>query len=83
MKSLPPSTTLSYKKGNSINFGLDFGYFFSRVAGISVGAGYGSYSTELSLDSCSIKFQTTDSENESYEMRITGKSISENQKFLF
>ncbi|MCX6327498.1 MAG: outer membrane beta-barrel protein [Bacteroidia bacterium] len=77
------SSTLSYKKGNSINFGFDFGYFFSKVAGINVGVSYGSYSTELSLDSCSIKFQTTDSEDESYEMRILGKSIIENQKISF
>jgi hypothetical protein len=74
---------LSYKKGNSLNFGLDFGYFFSKMAGIDIGLGYGSYSTELSLDSCSIKYQTTDSENESYEMRIRGTSIVENQKISF
>lgn len=74
------STSLSSKKGNSINFELEIGYFFSNIVGLSVGAGYGSYSAELSLDSYAVNFADTDSESEAYEMQITGKSIVENQK---
>ena len=77
------TSVLNYKKGTSVNFALDGAYFFSRIAGINIGAGFGSYSTKLSMDSYSIKFQTVDSENESYEMRISGTSIVENQKISF
>ena len=77
------SNALNYKKGTSFNFALDGGYFFSKIAGISIGAGFGTYSTKLSMDSCSINFQTVDSENETYEMRIKGESISEDQKLSF
>ncbi len=71
------------KGRNSLNFNLDFGYYFSKISGISIGAGYCSYSTELTMDSYSTKFQTIDSENETYEMQIKGTSIVENQKLSF
>ncbi|HUX96784.1 MAG TPA: outer membrane beta-barrel protein [Bacteroidales bacterium] len=74
------SSDLMNGKGNSANFEFNFGYFFSSRAGISIGAGYYSYSSKLSLDSVSIKYQTQDSENESFEMRIKGESIVETQK---
>ncbi len=77
------STSLSSKKGNSINFELDFGYFFSSIIGVSLGAGYGSYSTELTLATFSDNFAAVDNESEAYEMQITGKSIVENQKISF
>jgi hypothetical protein len=74
---------LNQKNGISFNLALEGGYFFLKSAGISIGFGMGSYSTDLFLDSCSIKFQATDSENEAYEMRIKGKSIAEKQKLSF
>jgi hypothetical protein len=74
---------LNSKKGSSINVLFDFGYYFNRIAGVSIGLGYGSYSTQISLDSCSIKYNTTDTESETYEMRIKGKSIVEDQKISF
>lgn len=77
------SSTLNQKGGTSLGFALEGGYFFSKIAGISIGAGMGSYSTELSMDSCSIKFQATDSDLEVYEMRIKGKLIKEEQKLSF
>lgn len=77
------SIPLSYKKGNSLNFAIEFGYFISKTVGISSGIGYSSFSTELSIDSCSLKYQTTDNEEEDFEMRINGKSIVENQKISF
>ncbi|HUX56823.1 MAG TPA: hypothetical protein VMV77_07610 [Bacteroidales bacterium] len=77
------SSALNSKKGNSINFEIDFGYFFSRIIGFSLGAGYGSYSTELSLASYKKSFDAIDSEDEAYVMQIDGKSIVENQKISF
>jgi hypothetical protein len=74
---------LKYEKGNSLNLAVDFGYFFSKIVGMSLGIGYGSYSSELSMDYYTSKYQTTDSENENFEMRITGTSIVENQKISF
>jgi hypothetical protein len=82
-EKLPASSAMVYKKGTSFNFAIDGGYYFSKIAGISIGAGLTSYSTNLYLDSCSIKYQTTDDELEAYEMRIKGKSISEDQKISF
>jgi hypothetical protein len=73
------SDVLSIKGGNSLNFSIDAGYFFSDLIGISIGAGYSSYSTKLSLDSSSYKFMTTDDEDEQFEMRIKGRSIEEDQ----
>ncbi len=78
-ESYSPATPISYENWTSISFALDVGYFFSKNIGISISPGYGSYGTELTMDSCSFKFQTTDTENESYEMRIKGKSVVETQ----
>lgn len=77
------SSPLVNKKGNSFSASLDLGYFFSRIAGINIGIGYGSYVSEFSIDTISVKYQATDSENENYEMQIIGKSIIENQKISF
>ena len=74
------SSALKIDEGMSVNMTVNFGYFFTSKAGITIGAGYSSYSSELSLDSTSIKYQTIDSENENFEMRIAGKSIIEDQK---
>jgi hypothetical protein len=82
-KDFSSTVPLDHKSGTSLNLALEGGYFFSKMIGISIGAGMGSYSTEQMLDSCSIKFTTTDDDLESYEMRIKGKSISEIQKLSF
>ncbi len=77
------ASSLISKKGYAINYGIEGGYFFSKFAGITIGAGMSSYSGKSSLDTWSANFNTTDSENESYEMRISGKTISEEQKVAF
>lgn len=74
---------LKNKGGMSVGFALEGGYFFSKMAGISIGAGMGSYSSSLSLDSCSFKFASSDPDGEAYEMRIKGKSITEDQQISF
>src|SRR4030042_3232087 len=71
---------LSSTKGSSINGSLDVDYFFSGAAGINFGIGYSGFSSQLSLDNWSDAYTTKDSENETYEMRITGKTIVEDQK---
>lgn len=71
------------KAGYSASFALELGYLFSRSAGISTGIGYNSYSAELLLNTYSNKFTTTDSENETYEKRISGTSIKELQNISF
>jgi hypothetical protein len=74
---------LASEKSNSINYGIEGGYFFSKFAGIIIGAGMSSYSGKSSLDSYSTSFTTKDIENESFEMRISGNTISEDQKVSF
>jgi hypothetical protein len=65
------------------NFGLEAGYFFSRTVGISTGVEYNSYSAELLLNAYTNKFTTTDSENETYEKRVSGSDIKELQNISF
>lgn len=77
------SGTVTQKGGMALSMALEGGYFFTKNVGLSIGAGMGSYSTELSMDSCSIKFQDTDSDLESYEMRINGRQIAETQSLSF
>lgn len=59
---------------------IDFGWFFKPFAGLSLGAGFGSYSQSLVLDSYQTSLPQIDSENEAYELQISGNSILEEQK---
>ena len=77
------ATPLNIKNGTSMKLALEGGYFFSKIAGISIGAEMGSYSSELSIDSCYIEFDATDKDEEDYKMQITGNSIIEEQKISF
>ena len=58
---------------------MEIGYFFSDYFGLSSGINFSFYSGQAELASYANKFTTTDSENESYERRVTGNTISENQ----
>ncbi len=71
------------EKKNSFFGSFEIGYSFSRVIGISTGIGYSSYVTDLSLASYTNAYDTTDSENEQYNRRISGKDIIETQKISF
>lgn len=82
-KNFVSTVPLEHKNGMSFNLALEGGYFFSKMVGVSIGAGTASYSAEQTLDSCSIKFNATDTDLETYEMRIKGKSITETQKLSF
>ena len=70
-------------KKNSYFLSFDAGYFFSKYFGISTGIGLSPYFTLLSLDTYSNSLDTVDSENESYERRISGNNIEETQKIYF
>lgn len=70
-------------KQNSYCLSFEAGYFFSKYFGISTGIGLSPYSVLLFLDTYSNSLDTVDSENESYERRISGKDIEENQKIYF
>jgi len=67
-------------KGNSFNGSFDFGYYISKYFGLKTGIGYSASIANISLDSYQDKIMTKDSENESYELRITSTSINESQK---
>ncbi len=67
----------------SYSLSLDAGYFFSKYFGISSGIGLSPYISQLSLDPYSNSLDTIDSENESYERRISGNNINETQKIYF
>jgi hypothetical protein len=71
------------KSTYSGSFGIETGYFFNRSIGISTGIGYNSYKGELFLNTYSDKFTSTDSENETFEMRVSGSGIKEVQDISF
>lgn len=68
----------SVKKSSFFGF-LELGYFFSDYLGLSSGAGFVSAKSQFTLSSYQASFTTTDSENESYERRVSGSNIKELQ----
>ena len=82
-KGILSLSDLSSKNNYSFSGTFELGYFFSKSIGLSTGLGYNSFSTELSLNSYTNKFNSTDSENETYERRVSGSDIKELQKISF
>jgi hypothetical protein len=74
---------LSSKIRYSFSGSFELGYSFSKSIGLSIGLGSDSYKTDLSLNTYANKFNSTDSENESYERRIAGSDIKEIQTISF
>ena len=70
-------------KKNSIVVSIETGYLFSKHFGLSTGIGLSPYFSQLYLDNYSNTFDAVDSENESYERRIVGNNIKENQRIYF
>src|SRR5665647_1401183 len=64
-------------KKNSLMGTLEIGYFFSDYIGLSSGIGFISYNGQLTQNSYENKYNTTDSENETYERQVTGSNIQE------
>lgn len=80
---LPEGTSTIAKtvaeNGNLRVGSADVGYYFSQYAGISSGLRFSSNSGNASLAAYANHFNTTDSEKEPYERRITGGNIKEKQ----
>ena len=76
-------TSLVLVKGNSFFGTAEIGYFFSDYFGISSGISYVSYKSKLKLKSFQKNFNSVDSENEAFEMRVTGSGIEELQTVDF
>jgi len=68
---------------NSLMGNLEVGYYFSDYLGLSSGIGYSYFTGQTSLNAYQSKFNTTDSENETYERRVSGTKITEDQKIGF
>jgi hypothetical protein len=61
----------------------EVGYFFSKNIGLSTGIGFSSYSSLLTLGTYQNNVSSVDSENETYELRVTASGIKEEQKIGF
>src|SRR5665647_2919057 len=70
-------------KKNNLMGTLEIGYFFSDYIGLSSGIGFISANGQVTLNSYQYKFNTTDSENETYERQVTGSNIREVQNIGF
>ena len=64
---------------NSFSGSIEAGYFFSKYLGFSTGISHISYKSQLTLDSYQNSYTTVDSENDIFEMRVTGHGIKELQ----
>ncbi|MBI5010150.1 MAG: hypothetical protein HZB98_11010 [Bacteroidia bacterium] len=74
---------LESTREGSISGSFRIGYILPSRLGFSAGTGYSSYKTVLTLDSYQNNYSTKDSENESYEMRVSGSGINEEQEISF
>lgn len=87
--SLIPAQTRLFHSGTTLFTGIestgdfafsgsiDAGYFFSKHFGVASGIGYKSFRNELTLAQYQSNFQGTDTDSESFEMRVTGSGIKE------
>lgn len=74
---------LSSVRKNSFCGSIDAGYMFSKYFGLSTGLGLNSYVTGLLLQTYLNSYDTTDSEQMTYNRRISGDNIKETQKISF
>ncbi len=58
------------------------GYYFTPFTAVKLGLGYSIFSESHAIENYSTSFESTDSENKSFEMRITGTNIIEDQVAL-
>lgn len=61
------------------NTDLQFNFALTHTLGVATGIGYAKYSSALSLDNYYSANPATDSEGDSYEYRLYGKNLKENQ----
>ena len=62
---------------NGYSGSLEIGYLFSKYLGLSSGINFVSYKSQLALADYTNNYTTKDSENDIFEMRVTGSGISE------
>lgn len=74
---------LESTKEGSVSGSFSVGYILPSRLGFSAGIGYSKYKTVLTLDSYQNNYTARDSENESYEMRVSGSGINEKQEISF
>ncbi len=67
----------------NLNGSVHATYYFAPFVGFSFGFGYSQYSTKLSMPLYFNSYDSVDSENDAFEMRIEGRNISEEQKISF
>lgn len=66
---------------NSFAGSIEVGYFFSKDLGLITGLNYySSVTSYCNLESYQNQYNTFDSENDPYELRVTGSDIGETQK---
>ncbi len=70
---------LTSVKMGAFSGSVETGYFFSKLIGISSGIGFTSYKSQINLGTYQNTLSTIDSENETYDLRISGTGISETQ----
>ena len=70
----------SSKNLNGYSGAAEIGYFISEYFGLSSGIGFISYKSQLNLDTYQSQYNTTDSENETYQRQVEGKNIKELQE---
>jgi len=64
---------------SSLSGSVDFGYMVSRAFGIKTAIAFNTYKASLQLDTYTDAFNLKDDENETYELRVTGSDITENE----
>jgi hypothetical protein len=70
-------------KSSSVSGSVSIGYLLPSRFGFSAGIGFMPYKTELTLAAFQDSYTMRDSENESYERRVSGTSIKEEQNISF
>jgi hypothetical protein len=70
-------SNLASNSQNAFFGSAEVGYLLSKYIGFSSGINYTSYKSQLTLDTYQNSYSTTDSENDAFEMRVTGSKIQE------
>lgn len=76
-------TGIASGKVTSFEASAEVGYFFSRHFGLSSGIGFSTFRTPVTLDTYQNHFNTIDSEGDTYEMRVSGTGMKEDQKISY
>lgn len=79
----PPDQAALTRKHSTLFYGLDAGYYFTNHFGASLGLGVTTAAPCMTMTSFTDQYDAKDSEMESYERRIIGNGISEEQKISF